>query len=141
LIVGKMKRKDEILKVVIITGRTIDQGKAIEGKKISEDLPNIAATCELCPEDMEKLKIKEGETVRLRTDYGENIFIAKPSKSLDVGIVFIPMGLWANRVISPNTGNIGMPSFKGVGGTLTAAPGEKPSTPKEFIRDLLKFKQ
>lgn len=136
-----MTREGEILKVIIITGRTIDQGKAIEGRKISEDLLNIAATCELCPEDMEKLEVKDGETVRLRTDYGESIFIAKPSESLDAGIVFIPMGLWANRVISPNTGNIGMPSFKGVEGALTAAPDEKPSTPKEFIRDLLKFKQ
>lgn len=138
---GKMSHKDEILKVVIITGRTLDQGKAIEGKKISEDLLNIAAICELCPEDMERLKIKEGETVKLRTEYGESILIAKPAKSLDTGVVFIPMGLWANRVISPNTGNIGMPSFKGVKGTLTAAPGEKPSTPKEFIGDLLKLKQ
>lgn len=136
-----MKDKNQTLKVVVITGRTINQGRAIEGKKISENLLDIAAICELCQEDMDKLKVKEGETVRLKTDYGDNIFIAKPSKSLDSGIVFIPMGLWANRIISPNTGNIGMPSFKGVRGTLMAAPGERPSTPKKFIENLLKFKQ
>ncbi|MFX1486771.1 MAG: molybdopterin dinucleotide binding domain-containing protein [Promethearchaeota archaeon] len=136
-----MKDRNQTLEVVVITGRTIDQGRAIEGKKISEDLLSIAAICELCQEDMDKLNVKEGETVKLMTDYGENIFIAKPSKSLDSGIVFIPMGLWANRIISPNTGNIGMPSFKGVRGTLVAAPGEKPSTPKKFIKNLLESKQ
>ncbi len=136
-----MKDKNQTLKVVVITGRTINQGRAIEGKKISENLLDIAAICELCQEDMDKLKVKEGETVKLKTDYGDNILIAKPSKSLDSGIVFIPMGLWANRIISPNTDNIGMPSFKGVRGTLMAAPGERPSTPKKFIENLLKFKQ
>lgn len=138
---GKMKDKNQTLEVVVITGRTINQGRAIEGKKISENLLDIAAICELCQEDMDKLKVKEGETVKLKTDYGDNILIAKPSKSLDSGIVFIPMGLWANRIISPNTDNIGMPSFKGVRGTLMAAPGERPSTPKKFIENLLKFKQ
>lgn len=136
-----MKDKNQTLEVVVITGRTINQGRAIEGKKISENLLDIAAICELCQEDMDKLKVKEGETVKLKTDYGDNILIAKPSKSLDSGIVFIPMGLWANRIISPNTDNIGMPSFKGVRGTLMAAPGERPSTPKKFIENLLKFKQ
>ena len=41
------------------------------------------------------------------------------------GLVFIPMGPWANQVTSPNTYPTGMPHFKGVKVTIEPAPNEK----------------
>ncbi|MGZ8886382.1 MAG: molybdopterin dinucleotide binding domain-containing protein, partial [Halobacteriota archaeon] len=41
------------------------------------------------------------------------------------GIVFIPMGPWANQVVDPETNTTGMPSYKGIMVTITPAPGKK----------------
>lgn len=114
------------LKVTLITGRTISQGIAREGRKKLKEYMESAAVCELDPEDLRKLGVKEGEPIRVKTSYGAVVVSAKVStQAPHPGIAFIPMGPWANEVIGQDTDSIGMPSFKGVEAEIEPAPGEK----------------
>ncbi|MCS7115695.1 MAG: molybdopterin dinucleotide binding domain-containing protein [Nitrososphaerota archaeon] len=114
------------LKVTLVTGRTISQGITREGKKKLREYMESVAVCELDPEDLGKLGVKEGEPIRVKTNYGTVIVSVKVStQAPHPGIAFIPMGPWANEVIGQDTDSIGMPSFKGVEAEIEAAPGEK----------------
>ena len=115
----------EKLNATLITGRTTSQGTARHGKKTQNEYVESAAICELDPEDIEKLKIKEGDTVRIKTNYGAvTVRVVISTQTPHPGIIFIPMGPWANEIIGPDTDSIGMPSFKSIPAEIEAAPDE-----------------
>lgn len=95
----------------LISGRTLDQGENLENK-MSEEYFNAVAVCEMNEKDMERLGISPDENVKVKTNYGEVVVKAKKAKGYPEGIAFIPMGPWANAVVSSNTKGAGMPSFK-----------------------------
>lgn len=103
------------MKVILNTGRTIWQGQAIESGK---DLPmfvNAAAICNINKDVMEELGIKSGDNVKIVSKYGDVIVKAVEAKEeLPNGMVYVPMGPWANRVTRPNTDSTATPSFKNI---------------------------
>lgn len=114
------------INVILVTGRTISQGTTREGKKKLKEYMESAAVCELDPEDLGKLGIKDGDLVRIKTSYGSVVVRAKAStQAPHLGIVFIPLGPWANEVIGSDTDSIGMPSFKSIQAEIEVAPNEK----------------
>ncbi len=116
----------EKLNVILITGRTISQGTTRDGKKTQNEYVESAAICELDPEDMEKLRVKENDTVRIETSYGAvTVRVVISTQTPHSGIIFIPMGPWANEIIGPNTDGIGMPSFKSISAEIEAVPDGK----------------
>jgi formylmethanofuran dehydrogenase subunit D len=108
----------EGIKVILISGRTIEQGENLE-HKMSEEYFNAVAVCELNDKDMEKLGVSPDEKVKVKTRYGEVIVKAKKGKGYPEGIAFIPMGPWANAVVSANTRGAGMPAYKGLDAVIT----------------------
>ncbi|MEM3702837.1 MAG: molybdopterin dinucleotide binding domain-containing protein [Candidatus Bathyarchaeia archaeon] len=123
------------LKVILVTGRTISQGITREGKKKLKEYMESVAVCEMDPEDLGKLGVKEGELIRVKTSYGTAIVSAKAStQAPHPGIAFIPMGPWANEVIGQETDSVGMPSFKGIQAEIEPAPGEKISDALTLIK-------
>ncbi len=115
----------ETSNVILITGRTVAQGVTRDGKKTLKEYVDSAAICEIDPDDLEKLKIKEGDTVKVKTSYGTvAVRAAVSTQAPHPGIVFVPMGPWANEVIGPETDGIGMPSFKSISAEVEAAPDE-----------------
>ena len=115
----------ETTNVILITGRTVAQGVTRDGKKTLKEYVDSAAICEIDPDDLEKLKIKEGDTVKVKTSYGTvAVRAAVSTQAPHPGIVFVPMGPWANEVIGPETDGIGMPSFKSIPAEVEAAPDE-----------------
>lgn len=100
------------MEVVLITGRTLDQGATVE-EKFSEDYFNSVNYIELSEEDYNSLGLKEGDRVKVKTEFGEVVVFAKKGE-LSKGIAFMPIGPYANIVINPNTAGTGMPIFKGV---------------------------
>ena len=115
-----------VLNCNLITGRTIDQGRAYEGSKLTDDLTRAAAIVELDPEDLAELNIMTGTVVTVKTEFGEIVVRAvKSPNAPHKGLAFIPMGLWANQIISPETNSIGMPSYKGIPATIEPTPGKK----------------
>lgn len=103
---------------VLITGRTLEQGKNLEIGKFSKEYFDNVAVCEIAKEDMEKLGIKDGSNVKVKTAYGEVVVKAVTSAFVTPGTVFIPMGAWANIVVNPNTQGSGMPTLKGIPATV-----------------------
>ena len=113
------------IEVNLISGRTVWQGVAIEGHKHDDGYIKACGICELDVADMKKLHVFPGQTVKVSSAYGNVIVRAvKATQGPHPGLAFIPMGPWANQVISPVMYSTGMPSFKGVKVTIEPAPGE-----------------
>ncbi len=130
------------MNLILITGRSVNQGEAIETGKELDMYTNSAGICELDPKDMEKLGTSEGDTLRVSTSTGEVFVKAAKSKQYPhEGIAFIPMGPWANAVVDFDTSSTGMPSFKGIVAKIEVAKEKEVLSAKELVREkYLKFK-
>jgi len=125
------------LKANLITGRTIQQGRAIEGFKHTDEYTRAAGIVEIDPEDMKNLKIYTGTVVKVSTNFGSVYVRAVLSSNYPhPGLIFIPMGPWANAVLNTDTYSVGMPSFKGVPAIVEPAPEEKVLSAAELMRSL-----
>jgi len=123
------------LKVTLLTGRTINQGTGKEHGKFSEKYLQSVAVCQIDPEDMKKLQVKEGKNVKVTTVYGSVVLKAvKSLRAPHPHVVFVPYGLWANVLIGPETDGIGMPTFKGVPAEIEPSD-EKISALPELIKE------
>jgi formylmethanofuran dehydrogenase subunit D len=121
-----MTSSDPALTANLITGRTIEQGVAIEGWKDKQEYVDAAGFVHIDPSDFKTLGVWPGSNVLVTSEYGEVVVKAIRSPyGPHPGIVFIPMGPWANQVVNPDTKTTGMPSFKGIPVTITPAPGQK----------------
>ncbi len=100
-------------KFILITGRTAKQGRALHQGKTSAAYRQATALVEMNGEDMAHLGIVEGQAVRVRTLYGETEVEARRGR-LPAGLIFIPLGPWANALADPDTQGTGMPGFKGL---------------------------
>ena len=103
------------IQVNLISGRSVQQGVAIEGGKEKPAYRTAAGIIELDRSDLKKLGAWKNTNVRVTSDYGSVVVKAiETTQGPHPGLAFIPMGPWANSVISPNTYSTGMPTFKGV---------------------------
>lgn len=112
------------LKVILSTGRTLQQGISLEKGKYSNEYSNVASTLLMDPEDMKELKVLEGDKVKIKTENGEIVLRVK--KSPDVphpGIIFLPYGPWGNALIGSNTNSQGMPDYKNIVATIEKTDG------------------
>jgi len=108
-----------MLKVSLITGRTVDQGCGKEYGKLSEEYLRSVAICEIDPNDMKRLKIREGDNVKVSTSFGSvTLKVKKSIRAPHSGVIFIPYGPWANLLMNPKTDGTGMPSLKGIEATI-----------------------
>lgn len=111
---------------LLLTGRTIYQGVGKEKGKLSEEYLNSVAICEMDPEDMKLMKIKENRNVRVTNKFGSVVVRAvKSMRAPHLKTIFIPYGPWASLVMNPKTDGTGMPSLKGVPAKIESAPEER----------------
>jgi len=103
------------INVNLISGRSVQQGVAIEGGKEKPLYRTAAGIIELDPSDFKKLGAWKNTNVRVTSAHGSVIVKAiETSQGPHPGVGFIPMGPWANSITDPNTYSTGMPTFKGV---------------------------
>jgi formylmethanofuran dehydrogenase subunit D len=103
------------MRFILNTGRTIWQGQAIESGKDLKMYVDAAAICQMNLEQMEKMGVREGDNIKVVSDFGDVIVkVVMAKEELPEGMLYIPMGPWANRVIRPNTDSTATPSFKNV---------------------------
>ncbi|MEM2091919.1 MAG: molybdopterin dinucleotide binding domain-containing protein [Candidatus Bathyarchaeia archaeon] len=103
-----------IMDFTLITGRTIDQGCTKEHAKLSDEYLLNVAVCEMNPEDMKRLNVRDGDNVKIMTDVGSVIVKAKKSRRIRrPGIIFVPFGPWINAILPSETEGTGMPPLKG----------------------------
>ncbi len=101
--------------VTLLTGRTITQGVALEGNKTGVENVRAAGICYFDKVDMKKLDCLAGTPVKVTTDFGEVVVLSVLSEEgPHPGIIFIPMGPWANQVVNPDSQSCGTPTYKGM---------------------------
>ena len=119
-------------KVNLISGRTTVQGRNLDSK-MSEEYFEEVARCDMNKADMEKLGVAAEESVKVKTSYGEVVVKAKEAAGTPEGIAFIPMGPWANALVSGDTHGAGMPSYKGIDAEIEKT-GDKVLPVKELMQ-------
>jgi formylmethanofuran dehydrogenase subunit D len=125
------------LDVLVNTGRTIDQGRGKEMGKTSEVYRNDVTQVQIDPEDMKKIGLRRNSIVKLTTDFGSvTLKAVKSIRGPHPNMVFMSYGPYASMVSDPETHGSGMPSLKGMKGTLEPAPNEKVLTMEELINEL-----
>lgn len=122
------------LHVILLTGRTIEQGVARESGKSSKEYMQSVSVCFIDPEDLKASGIKENTNVRVSTSTGSVVLTAMESpRGPHKGIIFIPYGPWANMIVDPSTDSVGMPSLKGIPAKIEPAPNERVLSLKELL--------
>jgi formylmethanofuran dehydrogenase subunit D len=102
------------ISVNLISGRTIQQGVAIESGKEKPSYRTACGIIEMDSADLKKLGAWKNTNVKVTSDYGSVVVKAvEATQGPHPGVAFIPMGPWANSVVSDNTYSTGMPTFKG----------------------------
>ena len=101
-------------KFILITGRTLKQGRTLHLGKDSPEYTDEVSTVEMNEQDMERMGLREGEEVRAKTEHGETTLRCRKSDALPQGVVFMPYGPPANVLIGPDTGGTGTPDSKGI---------------------------
>ncbi len=103
------------MRVQLISGRSLGQGRGKEKGKYSQDYFQSTSICEVDPEDLKSLNIKEDENILIKTDFGQAVLKPVASKQAPHrGVIFISYGPWVNKLTDPQTHGSGMPSLKGV---------------------------
>lgn len=101
--------------LILLTGRTINQGVALEGGKATMENVRAAGICAFDKDDFKKLDCLAGTPVKVTTDHGEvMVYSTISEEGPHPGIIFIPMGPWANQVVNPDSQSCGTPTYKGM---------------------------
>ena len=97
---------------ILITGRTTKQGRTIHLGKDAKEYIDEVSSLEMNPADMEALKVKEGDRVRMRTPHGSSVVRCKKG-TVPPGLLFVAYGQFVNALVGPDTQGTGMPNTKG----------------------------
>ncbi len=126
---------EQKLRVILITGRTIDQGVGKEMGKGSKEYFDSSSICVMDESDMKKLGIKSRANVKVTSKYGSVIVKAEKNPyGSNPGLVFIPCGLWANAICGDETFGMGMPLFRGFQVEVEPAPNQVILTLDELLK-------
>ena len=129
---------EQKLHVILLTGRTIEQGVGKEQGKSSRGYFEACSMVYMDSGDMKKLGLKNGDKVLVTTPQGSVVLTAvKYTRSETPGLIYIPYGPWANAVCSDATTSIGMPSFKGTPADVEPAPDKPVFTMEELLKSEL----
>ncbi len=71
------------------------EAKLLHGK-FSEEYRDLSAVIVLDSEDLEKIGVKEGDTVKISSERGSVIATVKGSEKEHPGIGYMPEGAWSN---------------------------------------------
>ena len=125
------------IKVIVLSGRTLRQGVGKEAGKNSERYRTSISICEMNSEDITSLSIKAGENVKVTSAHGSVVLKSVSSNQLTKpGMIFIPYGLYANKLFNETTGGSGMPTFKGEPAVVESAIEEPVKTLEELITEI-----
>jgi formylmethanofuran dehydrogenase subunit D len=101
---------------VLIPGRTSRQGTSLNEGKLGNEYRDEIGTLQVCPADMARLDLRDGDRVRLRSEHGQIEVPCRAAKGdeLPPGILFIAYGDCSSRLMGGDTHGTGMPDSKGI---------------------------
>src|SRR5438270_310998 len=99
---------------ILIPGRTSRQGTSMNESKVKGDYLDETLTLFVCPDDMTRLGLKNGDHVRLTSEGGRAEVVCQAAKAgeLPPGLLFLPYGDASSRLMAGDTHGTGMPSSK-----------------------------
>ena len=101
---------------IFIPGRTSRQGSGISEGKFKDNYQEEIRTLQVAPQDMQRLLLKDGDRVRLKSEFGqiEVAVIAAKGDELPAGLLFIAYGDLSSKLMGGDTHGSGMPTSKGI---------------------------
>lgn len=113
------------MKAIVLTGRSLAQGRAKESK-FSEEYMRASTACEVDPDDLTSLGMQDGQNVRLVSGNRSVVLRAvRSSQAPHRGMVFVAYGPWANVLTDPDSDGTGMPTLKGIEVEILPAPDQE----------------
>lgn len=102
------------MKMILIPGRSSSQGTSLNEGKLKDEYKKVTSTLEMNQDDMTKLKLVDGDSVRLSNSIGQTIVtcIGKKPEDLPAGTLFIPYGPPSSQLMGSDTAGCGMPLSK-----------------------------
>ena len=101
------------MRFIMNAGRTSKQGQQINVGKDTAEYETIVNTLTMHADDMKELSLAKGDSVRLRSEFGgEAVFKCQDGK-VPRGMIFVPYGPPACRLMGGGTDGTGMPTSKG----------------------------
>jgi len=122
------------MRVIINTGRTVVQGSHVDGKN-SKEYSGEASLIRMNPVDMMKLGVESGEHVCASADGVSLTLKVIEDATLEEGAAFLPLGPYANHLVSGITHGTGMPDFKQIHADLKPSD-QKVLTVAELMQQL-----
>lgn len=100
--------------MLLIAGRSSDQGTSLNRGKLKEEYQVVTSTVEMNENDMIRLGIQDGDLVKLSNETGETTATCRPAKASDLpsGLLFIPYGPGSSQLMASDTAGSGMPISK-----------------------------
>ncbi len=102
------------LEMLLITGRTRKQGLGLVQGKNSSAYKDEVNRIEISGTDLKALGAGEDNEIHLESDFGSITGFARENRGLPKGMVFVPQGPLANKLVGGDTQGTGMPDFKGI---------------------------
>ncbi len=99
-------------RLLLIAGRSLKQGTGMNMGKESAEYQQAVTTLEMSRPDMVRLGLQEGDTVRIKSPYGEALAQGRAA-DLPEGMVFIAYGPVSSQLMGEETHASGMPNSKG----------------------------
>jgi formylmethanofuran dehydrogenase subunit D len=109
-------------KLILITGRSTKQGTGISIGKEQEEYQVATSVLELSLEDMDRYGLKEGDMVKIKSQFGETTATCR-SQKLPEGLAFMAFGPATSPLLGSETHATGMPDSKGFEIELEQVPG------------------
>lgn len=108
---------------ILIPGRTARQGTTLNEGKFTAGYVEETSTLLMCPEDMTRLGLSNGDRVQLRSAFGQVELPCTAAKAGDLpsGLLFLPYGDLSSRLMGGDTHGTGMPNSKGIDVELARA--------------------
>ena len=100
--------------MILVPGRSQKQGTSLNKGKLKDEYLAVTATAELNEQDMRRLKLSNGDKIRLKSDTGQAVVtcIGKKEEDLPPGMIFIPYGPPSSQLMESDTAASGMPMSK-----------------------------
>lgn len=100
--------------MILIPGRSQKQGTSLNEGKLKDEYQRVTSTAELNENDMNRLKLKDGDKIRLKSNVGQTVVTCKSKKDEDLppGMIFIPYGPPSSELMASDTAGTGMPLSK-----------------------------
>ncbi len=116
--------------MTLIPGRSSKQGTALNAGKLTDGYREVTTTGEMNQDDMARMGLEDGDSVRLRTEIGETVVrcLGRKPEDLPSGLIFLAYGPPASQLMAGDTACSGMPLSKSFAVEVEPLPKEAGAT-------------